>query len=189
MLNTKKLILITFSWIIPLVFSWLLSLTCNYIFFVVWLKLSRYVLDKLIMFVSWLFFYKNYIAFCQNDGTCEVLFNTKWYVMSIYHQKTVMHLINRKQNGTTFSIGPFAKLNMQTFYIVSNFWQYNFSLYFNKVNSNFVFLDIKKDLLIRHVFIQFFRVKNKVVSKYFKIHIGWRKWEINMLIFVFIFTF
>lgn len=62
---------------------------------------------------------KNAISLYQDDGIGEVLYDTKWYTLSIEQQKIVMHLINRKQNGTALTMGPFAQLNMGTVSIVS----------------------------------------------------------------------
>lgn len=56
----------------------------------------------------------------KNDGICEIMYNTKWYALPIKMQKDLMHLINRRQNRTTLAIGPFAELNIETFFIVGN---------------------------------------------------------------------
>ncbi|XP_055296748.1 uncharacterized protein LOC129565663 [Sitodiplosis mosellana] len=55
----------------------------------------------------------------SNDGTCEILYEIKWYVLPIKFQKDIMHLINRRQNKKSLSVGPFADLNIETFYDIS----------------------------------------------------------------------
>lgn len=57
----------------------------------------------------------------QDDGFADVLYNAQWYNLPINYQMDIMHLINRKQNGTTITIGPFGTINRELFKIVSNY--------------------------------------------------------------------
>lgn len=50
----------------------------------------------------------------------DVIYNSTWYALPIEYQKDVMHLINRKQNGVSISVGPLAKLNLKFCYVVSS---------------------------------------------------------------------
>lgn len=49
----------------------------------------------------------------------DVIYNSTWYALPIKYQKDLMHLINRKQNGVSISVGPLAKINLEYCYVVS----------------------------------------------------------------------
>lgn len=44
--------------------------------------------------------------------------NFKWYILPTADQMDVMQMINRIQNGTDLTIGPFGQLNYETLNIV-----------------------------------------------------------------------
>lgn len=44
----------------------------------------------------------------------EALFGMPWYLLPLKHQKTLATAMNRVQNGTTLTIGPFDELNFET---------------------------------------------------------------------------
>lgn len=53
----------------------------------------------------------------------------KWYLLPIRYQRNICQMINRMQNGTTFTIGPFQVLNYETLKIVSGKWTRNLIKY------------------------------------------------------------
>lgn len=63
--------------------------------------------------------------------------------MPIEFQRDIMHLINRKQNGVTLTIGPFANIDREIFKIVSElfvfYYYFNSILEVTKKRSSFVF--------------------------------------------------
>lgn len=83
----------------------------------------------------WFFFRHNYRSMLfdlfQNDGSSEILYNTKWYGLPIELQKDLMHLINRRQNRTALAIGPFTELNIETFFAVRNGIHFSTTYIFN----------------------------------------------------------
>lgn len=40
-------------------------------------------------------------------------YESNWYNLPIKHQKDMMHMINRKQNGTKITVGPFGVINRE----------------------------------------------------------------------------
>lgn len=92
----------------------------------------------------------------KDDGFADVLYNTQWYNLPLNYQLDIMHLINRKQNGITITIGPFGSINRELFKIVS-YYRFNGKysiIYFNHLH--FMFIDYKQGLLFCYVSAQLY---------------------------------
>lgn len=61
------------------------------------------------------------------NGSCEFLYDTKWYQLPIELQKGLALLISRKQNPISLTIGPFANNQQRS----SQYCKYEKSTQFN----------------------------------------------------------
>lgn len=68
----------------------------------------------------------------------------------------IMHLINRKQNGVTITVGPFGSIDRELFKIVNcqTLNDRHISIYFMRLY--FIFSDYKQSLFFCYVFAQFY---------------------------------
>lgn len=79
----------------------------------------------------------------QDNGTLEqvILLDFEWYKMPVEFQKDFILLILRKQNGATFTVGPFGVINRELFSDVINF-----TLLLFKRIKRIIYLQISKKI-------------------------------------------
>ncbi|XP_031619257.1 uncharacterized protein LOC116338265 [Contarinia nasturtii] len=94
-------------------FSIAMSIFCQYMFDYV----GGYGLT-IIAFVQ-LYFLCAYGEIFQDNDTGKILYDTKWYALPVEVQKNLIPLIHQKQNSRGLSIGPFIKINIECFGIIS----------------------------------------------------------------------